>query len=190
MASPCVVQSPRYAPAHKVQFYGWDSPTEIWHGPDELEYDLGGARHLIRALQRSPGRSWYGAIKCPSRGGLADRFFAVIHDLGDCALAMIYCDESKAGPAEILAVIPAERRSRLRAEFPFEFMAFTSFLRSTSEVASEQLYERMTAALAETCDSDSLVISITTGLWANDLDYVLSRCAEMVTMAMLRWSGE
>jgi len=84
-----------------------------------VEYDLGGARRLISALQQAPGHSWYGTIKCPSPDGPADRFFAVIHDLGDCALAMIYCDESKAGPAEILAVIPADRRSRLRAEFPF-----------------------------------------------------------------------
>ena len=185
MATPCVVQS-----ARRIQFYGWDSPTEIWHGPDELEYDLGGARRLLKTLRRASGRSWFGAIKWPSAEGADNRFFAVIHDLGDCAVAMIYCDESKAGPAEVLAVIPAERRSRLRAEFPFEFMAFTSFLRSISEVSTEQLYEKMTAALAETSDTDSLVISITTGLWLNDLDCVLSSCAEMVAMAMLGWSGE
>ena len=46
-----------------------------------------------------------------------------MHDLSDCAIASVYCDESKAGPAEILAVIPAHRRSYLRDEFAFEFLA-------------------------------------------------------------------
>jgi hypothetical protein len=154
-----------------------------------LTYAPGGTGRILSALKRAPGRSWYGAIKFLAPGEPDSRFFAVIHDLDDCAVAMIYCDESKAGPAEIVAVIPAERRARLRAEFPFEFLAFTSFLRSTNEVAAHELYERMAAALTETSETDSLIFSITTGLWATDLDYVLSRCSEMVAMAMLRWAG-
>lgn len=184
------IQSEAYLPAPKVQWYGWDSLTKSWHGPDELQYTNGGSGRLLNALKRSSGRSWYGPVKCQSPGEPESRFFAVIHDLDDCSVAMIYCDDSKAGPAEIVVAIPAARRARLRAEFAFEFLAFTSFLRSTNEIDGMELHNRMTAALAETCDSDSVVFSITTGLWANDLDYVLSRCAEMVASAMLQWSGE
>jgi len=43
------------------------------------------------------------------------------------------------------------------------------------------------AALAETPASDSLVISISTGLWASDLDHILSRCVEETAVAVLHW---
>jgi hypothetical protein len=63
---------------------------------------------------------------------MTTRFFALVRDLSDCGVASIYCDESKAGPAEILAVIPATRRSHLRDEFAFEFLAFARLLGSLS----------------------------------------------------------
>jgi hypothetical protein len=52
-----------------------------------------------------------------------------------------------------------------------------------------EVSEAITAALAEAPVSDSLVFSITTGLWAGDLDYILSRCVEQAAMAVLRWLG-
>ncbi len=181
-------EQPEAAP--KVQLYGWDGRTECWYGPNELNDSNYGGQRLLDALRRAPGRSWYGPVHCAASGEPANRFFALIHDLGDCAVAMIYCDESKAGPAEIVTVIPAERRGRLREEFPFEFLAFTSFLGSTAVSAGQEIHDRVAAAVAETSDSDSLVFSIGTGLWASDLDHVLSRCVEKVAIAMLRWSAE
>jgi hypothetical protein len=126
-------------------------------------------------------------MTCTAPGELAGRFFLVIHDLRDCAVAMIYCEESKAGPVEILAIVPAERRSRLRPEFAFEFLAFAGFLGSLGSGAELEVSDGIEAALGETSVSDTLVLSISTGLWDRDLDCVLSRCAEQTTIAVLRW---
>ena len=100
---------------------------------------------------------------------------------------MVYCDESKTGPLELIAVVPGERRALLRPDFAFELVAFASFLGSLGESAGLALSEGITAALAETPDTDSLVFSLCTGLWAGDLDYALSRCVEKIAAAMLDW---
>ena len=170
-----------------IQLYGWDLRSRTWHGPCEL--DLAGARphRLTEALANVSGPSWFGPVTCPVPGEPACRFFVVIHDLKDCAVATIYCEESKAGPVEILAVIPAERRSQLRPEFAFEFLAFAGFLGSLGGGAELEVSEGVASALKETSVSDSLVFSISTGLWSSDLDYVLSRCVEQTTIAVLRW---
>lgn len=107
----------------------------------------------------------------------------------DCAVATIYCDETKAGPVEIVAAIPAGRRPLLRQEFAFEFLAFSGFLGSLKEDAALEVSEAMGAALAETPAADSLVFAISTGLWASDLDDILSRCVEQTAMAVLGWMG-
>ena len=115
------------------------------------------------------------------------RFFALVHDLSDCAIASIYCDESKAGPAEILAVIPADRRSHLREEFAFEFLAFARFLGSLSAGAELQVHDAIASALADQRDSKAFVFSISSGLWPSDLDPVLSRCVEKVAVTLCQW---
>ena len=185
-ASPDAACQPDRA-GRSIQLYGWDLRSRTWHGPCELS--LAGARphRLTEALANVSGPSWFGPVTCPVPGEPACRFFVVIHDLKDCAVATIYCEESKAGPVEILAVIPAERRSQLRPEFAFEFLAFAGFLGSLGGGAELEVSEGMAAALEETSVSDSLVFSISTGLWSSDLDYVLSRCVEQTTIAVLRW---
>jgi len=145
------------------------------------------SQRLEEALLRAPGPAWFGPVSCSAPGDSATRFFVVVHDLTDCALAMIYCEESKTGPAEIVAVIPSERRSRLRPEFAFEFLAFAGFLGSLGGGAELEVSEAFTLALAETAATDSLVISVSTGLWASDDDPVLSRCVEQTAVALLRW---
>jgi hypothetical protein len=64
------------------------------------------------------------ALTCALPDERSNRFFILVHDLPDSAVASIYCDESKTGPAELVAVIPASRRSELREDFAFEFLAF------------------------------------------------------------------
>lgn len=176
--------------SRKIQLYGWDGRAGNWYGPNELDYSSGSDQRLFEALRNTPGTSWYGPVNCAAPGGPSNRFFALIHDLGDCIMALIYCYESKAGPAEIVTVIPAERRGRLREEFPFEFLAFTSFLGSTAASVGEEIHSRVAAALAETENSESLVFSIGTGSWAADLEFILSLCVEKVAIAMLRWACE
>jgi len=171
----------------RAQLYGWDLHSRTWHGPNELNFAGARLPRLAKILRNAAGRSWFGPITCTAPGELAGRFFLVIHDLRDCAVVMIYCEESKAGPAEILAIVPADRRRRLRAEFAFEFLAFAGFLGSLGTGAELEVGERLEAALAEAPRSDSLVFSISTGLWDRDLGCVLSRCVEQATIAALHW---
>jgi hypothetical protein len=103
---------------------------------------------------------------------------------------MLYCGDSKTGPAEVLAVIPAELRFRLRPEFAFEFLAFASFLGAISESAAITVQERIAAAIEESSAEDSLVFSLCTGLWPSDRDPVLSQCIETVAMGLLPWMAE
>jgi hypothetical protein len=113
-----------------------------------------------------------------------------VHDLSDCAIASIYCDESKAGPAEILAVIPADRRSHLRDEFAFEFLAYARFLGSLSARAELQVHDAIASAIADQRDSKTLVFSISSGLWPSDCDAVLSCCAEKIAVTVCQWLDE
>jgi hypothetical protein len=173
----------------RIQLYGWDARCESWHGPNELSPSHSGSQRIFDALKNAPGKSWYGPVNC-STWGESSRFFTIVHDLGDCALATVYCDESKTGPAEIVVVIPAWRRSGLRPEFAFEFLAFATFLGSVNPSAGLEVHERLGAALAETEPSDSLVFSISAGLWPGDIEGALSQCVEKVVTATLRWMGE
>jgi hypothetical protein len=176
--------------AEHIHLYGWDSRSETWHGPNEL----GGAdfpdRRLLQALRAAPGRSWYGPVKCCTSGEPATRFFALVHDLSDCAMALIYCDESKVGPAEILAVIPAGRRLHLRDDFAFEFLAFARFLGSLGAGAELLVHDAIASAIANKRDSRAFVFSISSGLWPSDLDPVLSRCVEKVAVTLCQWLDE
>ena len=171
----------------RVQLYGWDARSESGNGPDELRLNNAGSHRLLDTLKGVSGRSWFGSVNCTVAGEPPGRFFAVVHRLPDCGAAMVYCDESKAGPAELVAVIPAERRSRLRPEFAFEFVAFASFLGCIDACADLSIHDWMAGAIAETDPADALVFSISTGLWTIDLDHVLSRCVERIAVAMLLW---
>ena len=176
--------------AERIHLYGWDSSSGTWNGPNQLGCCSIADRRLLRALETTPGKSWYGPVICRTSEGPATRFFALVHDLSDCAIASIYCDESKAGPAEILAVVPADRRSHLRDEFAFEFLAYAHFLGSLSAGAELQVHEAITSALADLRDSKTLVFSISSGLWPSDCDAVLSCCVERVAVTLCQWLGE
>jgi hypothetical protein len=173
-----------------VQLYGWDARTENWSGPTELGSAAHGSKRLLEALRTMPGRSWYGPLNCCSPGEPTARFFTIVHDLRDCAVAMVYCNDSKTGPAEVLVVIPAELRSNLRRDFAFEFLAFAGFLGAVSESAAMTVHDRITTAIEESLASDSLVFSIGTGLWESDRDHILSQCIETIIVSLLQWISE
>ena len=174
----------------RVLLYQWDSRSETLHGPNELGCCNLPDKRLLQALRDAPGRSWYGPVKCCTSGQPDARFFALVHDLSDCAIASIYCDESKAGPAEILAVIPADRRSYLRDDFAFEFLAYARFLGSLSAGAQLQVHDAIASAIAGPRDSKTLVFSISSGLWPSDCDAVLSCCTEKIAVTLCQWLGE
>lgn len=176
--------------AEGIRLYGWDSRSETWYGPDELGSCTVSDKRLLEALRVVSGTSWYGTVRCGAPGETASRFFVLVHDLSDCAIASIYCDESKSGPAEILAVIPADRRSRLRDDFAFEFLAYAHFLGSLSGGAQLQVHDGIGSAIADQCDSKTMVFSISSGLWPGDLDHVLSCCVEKVAVTLCQWLDE
>lgn len=121
---------------------------------------------------------------------MSGRFFALIHDLSDCAVAMIYCDDSKAGPAEIVAVVPPGRRSHLRDEFSFEFLTFARFLGSLSERAALEVHNAVEEALAARDGNSTLVFSISSATWSSEPDPVLSLCVEKIALTLWHWLDE
>lgn len=173
-----------------VQLYGWDARSLTWHGPNELSTGETPSTPMLEGLRSVHGHSWYGLVPCPSRRGPAAKFFTLVHETADCATAMIYCNDSKTGPAEILAVLPAERRAQLRPDFAFEFLSFARFLGSIHAESELRLHEAITAAIAETDDSHSLVFSLGTGLWPADHEHVLSECVEKIAATLLAWMAE
>jgi hypothetical protein len=129
-------------------------------------------------------------VNCGATGEIPTRFFSLIHALGDCAVALIYCHDSRTGPLEIVAVIPPKLRARLRSDFAFEFVAFARFLGALSEGGALTVHDLMAAAMQAAPFSEALVFSISTGLWTSDLDYVLSDCVERIALSMLEWVAE
>jgi hypothetical protein len=173
-----------------IQLFGWDSRTGTWSGPTGLGLAGRASKRLLNTLRTMQGKSWFGPLKFASPGEPEARFFVVVHGLRDCAVAMVYCGDSKTGPAEVLAVIPAELRPRLRPEFAFEFLAFSSFLDAVGESAAITVQERIAAAMEESPKADSLVFSLCTGLWPSDLDAVLSQCVETIATSLLAWLAD
>ena len=172
-----------------TQLYGWDARSSTWYGPNEF----GGeepSTSMLDALRQAHGQSWYGLVPCRFGREASTRLFALVHASDDCATAMIYCNESKAGPAEIVAVLPAERRPRLREDFAFEFLSFARFLGSIRAQDELKLHEAITSAIAETSPAESLIFSIGSGMWPRDLDHVLSQCVEKISVTLLAWLSE
>src|SRR5436309_1267149 len=97
--------------AYSAQLYGWDSRTETWSGPTGLGTAGRESKRLLSKLRAATGNSWFGEVRCSHPGEPQARFFVIVHRLHDCALAMLYCADSKAGPAEVVVAIPAGLRS-------------------------------------------------------------------------------
>lgn len=173
-----------------VQLYGWDARSSTWHGPNEFSAGEAPSPPMLEGLREAPGPSWYGLVQCGSRRVQAARFFTLVHEAADCATAMLYCGESKTGPVEILAALPAGRRPRLRTDFAFEFLSFARFLGSIGAESELRLHEAITAAIAETDDAHSLVFSLGSGLLPTDDECVLSECVEKVAVTLLAWMAE
>jgi hypothetical protein len=171
----------------RIQWYGWDSETEIWHGPNEVSPADGLSRRLLKALRSTAGRSWYGPVNWTKAGEAPCRLFALVHDLTDCAIAALYCNESKVGPAEVLAVVPAQRRAQLRPDFAFEFVAYARFLHTVDAGAELRVHEGIEGGIAEAREGDTLVFSMHSRTWPSDQEHVLSTCVEGVAAALEQW---
>lgn len=173
----------------RFQWYAWDAHSSNWSGPDTVQLPRNAARHLTRELRDAPGRSWFGPLICKVEGEPEHRMFALMHDLKDCAVGLLYCEESKAGPLEIAIIIPASRRRHLRPDFGFEALAFTTFLGVVPPGTELDIQDGITSAIDSADGSESLVFSISTGLWPRDYDLALSLCTETIAAAAMHWLG-
>jgi hypothetical protein len=105
-------------------------------------------------------------------------------------MALIYCDETRVGPAEIVVVVPANGRTQLREEFAFEFLGFARFLRMISTEAELTVHEAILSALADQQTSRALVFSVSSGLWPTDLAPALSHFVGQIALTFCEWLEE
>src|ERR1035441_2044592 len=89
-----------------IQLYNWDSRTGTWSGPTGLGSAGRASKRLLNTLRAVSGRSWFGPLQCASPGEPPARFFVTVHDLKDCAVAMVDCGDSQAGAAAAVGGVP------------------------------------------------------------------------------------
>ena len=173
-----------------IQLHGWDARLHAWHGPDELTFKLTGCRRILGKLRQLPG-SWYGRLRAEIPGGVPLSFCASIHDLGDAGLASLDLDGSPYGPMEVLLVVPAQRRSKIRPELAFEFVAFLRFLEGPESVGAEMaIHDYIERVLREAGERESLIFSIETRSVEPEVRILISQQAERLAMSMIAWMAE
>jgi len=173
-----------------IDLHGWDALSQSWHGPDELSYSLEGQRRILRALRKMPG-SWYGKLREQLPGAVPLTFSASIYDLGDAGLLSIDLDGSPGGPLELVLVIPAHRRSKIRSEFAFEFASFMRFLEGPESAGSEMaIHDYIERTLRETDPSRSLIFSIEARFEEPEIRLLIAPQVEAAAMSMIAWMKE
>jgi len=162
----------------------------VWHGPDELAYDLSGSREMLRKL-RPLASSWHGRLRAQMAGQLSLNFCASIHDLGDAGLAIIDLEGSPGGPLEVTLVVPAHRRARVRKDFAFEFAAFLRFLEGPESSGSElAIHDYIHRVLSETAAATTLVFSIEARFVESDVQILIAEQVERLAISMIAWMTE
>lgn len=173
-----------------VALHGWDSRGQVWHGPDELAYRLGGSRGILRQL-RPLANSWHGRLHARMPGQLSVDFWASIHDLGDAGLAVIDLEGSPGGPLEVILVVPAHRRACVRKDFAFEFAAFLRFLEGPESSGSElAIHDYIHRVLHETAAATTLVFSIETCFLEREVQILIAEQVERLAIGMIAWITE
>lgn len=181
-------ETTRCAPS--IELHGWDSRAHAWHGPDELTYTLNGCRHILSKLRELPG-SWYGRLRARERGGPPLSFCASIHDLGDAGLAVIDMEGSPGGPLEIILVVPAQRRAKVRPDLAFEFVSFLRFLEGPESLGSEMaIHDYIERALHEAANPTTLIFSVQTRFVLPEAQILISQQADRLAMSMTAWMAE
>lgn len=167
-----------------IALYGWESAGEYWHGP--TEWDPADPNLGPEVLDPARGFcSW--KRNCPVTDRLQMALATTVRDLGDCALATIDTDGVDPGPLTILAVIPAHRRTVVRAEFAFELTAFFRFFQGPCPTGSEVV---MHDHIHQVLDADreiSLVFALCSPECTGDLGIAVSEYIEPVSLSILQW---
>ena len=173
-----------------IELHGWDAPTQTWHGPDELAYNVAPCRRILNQLRRLPG-SWYGRLQSHRPDELALNFRASIHDLGDAGLAVIDMEGSPGGPLQIVLVVPARRLARIRPDLAFEFVSFVRFLEGPETLGAElAIHDRIQQVLSHAGEPRNLVFSIESRHVLPEYRIALSEHVERLATSMIAWTTE
>ena len=171
----------------RIELHGWDAQARAWHGPDEMAFSLRGCRDLLHKLQEVPG-SWYGRLRAHAPGEMPLHIRASVHDLGDAGLAVLYIEGSPGGPMEIILVVPAQRRAKLRQDLAFEFVSFLRFVEGPESLGVEiAVHDYVERVLHEGGDPATLIFTVETLSITPDAHLPLSQQAEKLAASMIAW---
>lgn len=171
--------------SRRIDLHGWDADAFAWYGPDELAFRPGSCRYLVRKLLELPG-SWHGILRSKVAGEPPLAFRASFHDLVDAGLGTIDLDGSPGGPLQIVLVVPAARRTRVRPELAFEFASFLRFLEGPEAKGTElAIHDHIQRVLEQAAGAATLVFSIETRGILPEVRVHLSQQAEKLIMAMI-----
>ena len=162
-----------------ISLYGWD-PAADWFGPEEIAVQP--TAQLLRRLRHRSG--WYaGTLRCSSF--LIPDVFVTARDLGDVAVATMDLPNMP-GPVQILGVLPAARRNRLRAEFAFHLTSYAAMLNALPASAELAVCDGIEAAVAQQANS-SIAFSIQPETLPCDLAIAMGHAIECLCGSILAW---
>lgn len=171
-------------PQCRIELHGWDADTSAWFGPDDIEFRPSTCRRLCRKLQETPG-SWHGVLRSRVPGESPWAFRASFHDLTDAGLGTLDLDGSPGGPQQIVLVVPACCRARVRPELAFEFASYLRFLEGPESKGTElAIHDRIQSALDRSDARATLVFSIETRPIEPEVRVHLAQQAEKLITAM------
>ena len=134
---------------------------------------------------------WHGKLRAHGPGAPPLTLCAQIYDLGDAGLATVDMEGSPGGPLEIVLVVPAARRSRIRPELSFEFASYTRFLEGAESQGTEiAIHDHVERTLHETDPATTVVISVETRFVPSEVRVLIADAAERLTMALIAWLEE
>jgi hypothetical protein len=113
-------------------------------------------------------------------------FQTAVYDLVDSGLAIVHSVDASRRPVGAVAVIPAQRRARIREEFAFGFVSFLSFGGLVSPESDLAIHEYVDEALraAPRC---SLGFAVESASADAEASVTVSTCLERIAVAMLCW---
>jgi hypothetical protein len=173
-----------------VELHGWDAASACWHGPDELHCSVAGCRGLVSKLRAAAG-TWYGPLRTQVPGGPALTLWAATRDLDDAGLATLDMEGSSGGPLQTILIVPAQRRSRLRPDLAFEFVAYLRFLEGRETTGSEMaIHDHIERTLQQSSPDKTLVFSVESRMALEETRIALSEATDRLVSCLLAWLTE
>ena len=170
----------------EIHLYGWNDQGGFWHGPTEIAPASSGTGSVLRKLRNATG-TFHGKLHCTVRGLPGVDFHTTVYDLTDAGLAMVHLEGDLHAPIGVVAVIPAQRRRRLRLEFAFGFVSFLSFLGAAASPDSELAIHDYVEDVLRTDTASALVFTVEGSQLDSDTSIVTSAYFENLAAAMLQW---